>query len=125
MSENMAAGPLPDLTDNVLVWVNLSCNAIEGALPKDWGASAGSLQVLSMRENRIGGGGWRGPGDWLEAGHSFLRGWARFGSGAGLALPVRSHPGSAGPVGKPNPATQMQQTNPPNLVNTQHKPTQT
>jgi hypothetical protein len=38
------------------VWANLSNNQISGPLPGDWGRSAGSLQVLSVRGNKITGG---------------------------------------------------------------------
>ena len=56
LADNGAAGQLPDLTDNQIVWANFSGNAIGGALPADWGRSAGSLQVLSLRGNNISGG---------------------------------------------------------------------
>jgi hypothetical protein len=56
LSENGAKGQLPDLTDNGLVWANLSANAVGGTLPPDWGASAQTLEVLSLSSNNISGG---------------------------------------------------------------------
>ncbi|KAI8475355.1 MAG: hypothetical protein J3K34DRAFT_61406 [Monoraphidium minutum] len=55
LSDNQITAALPDMSDNTLIWVNVSSNQIDGPLPSDFGTSVASLAVLDMSNNKISG----------------------------------------------------------------------